>query len=74
MCLLQMNIGEMAAIDAIGLNPALRLRLQAMGLTKDAQICVKHFGWFRSTVQVMINRTLIALRRDEALQIEVHKI
>jgi Fe2+ transport system protein FeoA len=45
-----------------------------MGLTPHAQISVKHFGWFKSTVQIMINRTLIALRRDEAERIEVHKI
>jgi len=74
MCLLQMKVGEMAAVDAINVSAALRARLSAMGLTKDAQVCVKHYGWFKSTVQVMINRTLVALRRDEAEQIEVRKI
>jgi ferrous iron transport protein A len=74
MCLLQMKIGETAAVDAINVNDALRKRLYAMGFTVDSRICVKHYGWFKSTVQVMIDRTLIALRKDEAAQIEVHKI
>jgi len=74
MCLLQMKAGEMLAVDAINVNDALRQRLCAMGLTRDARICIKHFGWFKSTVQIMINRSLIALRKDEAALIEVHKI
>jgi len=74
MCLLQMKIGEMVAIDAINVNGTLKQRLCAMGLTRDAHICVKHFGCFKSTVQVMVNRSLIALRKDEARLIEVHPI
>lgn len=74
MCLLQMKVGEMASVDAVNVNAALYARLTAMGLTKDARICVKHYSGFKSTVQVMINRTLVALRKDEAARIEVHKI
>ena len=74
MCLLQMKVGEMVAVDAINLDSELKQRLGIMGLTRGSHICVKHYGWFKSTVQVMINRTLIALRKDEAAHIEVHKI
>ncbi len=74
MCLLEMNTGEMLAVDAIDVDELLRQRLGAMGLTRDARICIKHFGWFKSTVQIMINRSLIALRKDEAACIEVHRI
>jgi len=74
MCLLQMKVGEIAAIDAVNVHGALKQRLMAMGMTQDARVCVKHFGWFKSTVQVMINRSLIALRKDEAALIEVHKL
>lgn len=74
MCLLQMKVGEVAAIEAVNVRGALRQRLIAMGLTQDARVCVKHFGWFKSTVQVMINRSLIALRKDEAALIEVHRV
>jgi Fe2+ transport system protein FeoA len=74
MCLLNMKVGEMLAVDAVNVEGELKRRLGIMGLTAGSQICVKHYGWFRSTVQVMINRTLIALRKDEAQLIEVHKI
>jgi ferrous iron transport protein A len=74
MCLLHMKVGEMVAVDAINLDGELRRRLGIMGLMPGSHISVKHYGWFKSTVQVMINRTLIALRKEEAQQIEVHKI
>lgn len=74
MCLLQMKKNEMAVVDAIYVDDALKGRLAAMGFTKDSRISVKHFGWFKSTVQVMINRSLIALRKEEAELIEVHTL
>lgn len=74
MCLLQMEVGDMAAIDAVNVTGALKQRLNAMGLMRDSEICIKQFGWFKSTVQIMINRSYIALRKDEAELIEVHKI
>jgi len=74
MCLLQLKEGEFASVHAINVDKVLKQRLQAMGLTTNSRICVRHFGWFKSTVQVMINRSLIALRKEEAQQIEVHRI
>ncbi len=74
MCLLEMKIGEMVAVDAINVDATLKQRLCAMGLTRDAHICVKHYGWFKSTVQIRINRSLIALRKEEAELIEVHAL
>ncbi len=74
MCLLNMKIGEIVSVDAINLNTTLKQRLCAMGLTRDAHICVKHFGWFKSTVQIRVNRSLIALRKEEAELIEVHPV
>lgn len=74
MCLLQMKAGETALIDAMRVDAALKHRLQAMGMHIDSKICVKRYGWFKSTVQIMINRSLIALRKEEAACIEVHRI
>lgn len=74
MCLLNLKIDEMAVIDKVNANEALRQRLVAMGITTDAQISIRHFGWFKSTVQVAINRSLIGMRKEEAAQIEVRKI
>jgi Fe2+ transport system protein FeoA len=74
MQLLQMNVNECAVVDAVKLSGNVRLRLRAMGLHPDSTIRIKHFGWFKSTVQVMIDSTLIALRKEEARQIEVHRV
>ncbi|MEA1919270.1 MAG: FeoA family protein [Campylobacterota bacterium] len=74
MCLLHMKKNEMAIVDDINLDVELKRRLAAMGFMKESRICVKHYGWFKSTVQVMINRSLIALRKEEAQQIQVHTI
>lgn len=74
MYLQQTNVGETVAVDAINLDAELKRRLMIMGMTVGSHVCVLRYGWFRSTVQVMINRTLIALRKDEAAQIVVHKI
>ncbi len=74
MCLLQMNVGELLSVDAVNVEGELKRRLGILGLTAGSQIRIKHYGWFRSTVQIMINRTLVALRKDEAQQIEVHRI
>ncbi|WP_345979007.1 FeoA family protein [Sulfurimonas sp. HSL3-2] len=74
MCLLEMKRGEMAVIDTVNVSGELKKRLVALGLIRNANISIKNFGWFKSTVQVMINRSFIALRKDEAAQIMVHKI
>lgn len=74
MCLLNMKKGEMASIDAINVNSVLKERLNSLGLIRNNQICIKNFGPFKSTVQVMIHNTFVAVRHEEARLIEVHKI
>jgi len=74
MCLLEIKAGEMVSVDSINVNSELKQRFNAMGLMRDSHICIKHFGWFKSTVQIVINRSLIAIRKNEAELIEVHKI
>lgn len=74
MCLLEMKTGEIASIDALNMQGELKSRLNSLGFIRDNSICVKQFGIFKSTVQVMVNKSLIALRKDEAKLIEVHII
>jgi len=74
MCLLEVKAGEMVCIDALHVSDELKRRLNSFGMMKGSDICVKHFGLFKSTVQVMVYRSLIALRKEEAQLIEVHKI
>jgi len=72
MCLLEMKRNEMAIIDAINCESGIKARLAAMGCVKECRICVRQYGWFKSTVQIEVNRALIALRKEEAQLIEVH--
>lgn len=74
MCLLDIKAGEMVSVDSMNVSEELKRRLNSFGVMKNAHICVKQFGLFKSTVQVMVYRSLIAIRRDEARLIEVHKI
>lgn len=74
MLLSQLNIGENAVIDTINVNGALRNRLSSLGLSENESISVTHYGMFKSTVQVMTESSFIALRKEEASCIEVHKI
>ncbi|MDD3591123.1 MAG: FeoA family protein [Sulfurovum sp.] len=74
MLLHELNIGEMAMIDTITIGGSLKRRLCSLGLAERESVCVKHYGMFKSTVQVMTESSFIALRKSEASCIEVHKI
>ena len=74
MCLIQLEVGQKAIIDNIDVKGALKERLSAIGLMENEAITIRHYGWFKSTVQVLTNRSLIALRKEEAACIEVHKV
>lgn len=74
MCLIQLEVGQKAIIDNIDVKGALKERLSSIGVMENEAITIRHFGWFKSTVQVSTNRSLIALRKEEAVCIEVHKV
>jgi ferrous iron transport protein A len=74
MCLLEIQAGQRVSVDAINVSNELKRRLNSFGLMRGSDIFIKQFGWFKSTVQIQINRSLIAIRKDEAKLIEVHKI
>ena len=74
MLLHELDVGETAMIDAINIGGSLKNRLCSLGLAENESICVKHYGLFKSTVQVMTESSFIALRKAEAECIEVHKI
>lgn len=71
MNLLQMYVNEKCKVMSIELDDVSRDRLCSMGLCPNATVCVKRFGWFRSSVQVQIGERLIALGKDQARGIEV---
>jgi Fe2+ transport system protein FeoA len=74
MCLLELHVGDTAQIDAIDINENLKRRFSSLGLVNCSQINIMQFGLFKSTVQICVNRTLIALRKNEAKLIQVHQV
>ncbi len=74
MCLTELKIGQLAMIDTVNVQGALKDRFQSIGISEHEMITIKHFGWFKSTVQVLTNSSLIGLRKEEADCIEVHQV
>jgi len=74
MRLIQLEIGQKAVIDMVNVNGALKDRFQSIGISVNELITIKHFGLFKSTVQVSTSGSLIGLRKAEAECIDVHKV
>ena len=73
MTLEQLNIGEKAIIKSINCEPSLKNRFYSFGIVKGATICVEEVTLTKSTIEIKINNTKVALRIKEASTIEVDK-
>ncbi len=71
MCLLEIEKNGYAMICKIDLDSGTKHRLRSLGLARNTRICVKQYGCCKSTVQIKIDKSFIALRKEEARQIEV---
>lgn len=71
MCLLEIERNGYAVIDRIDLDSNVKNRLISLGLARNTRICVKQYGCCKSTVQLMVDKSFIALRKEEAQHIEV---
>jgi ferrous iron transport protein A len=74
MSILDLDKGEEAIISKITAPSELKQRLYSFGLSKNTKIAVDNFGLRKSTVQITVDRTCIALRDDEAEQILVERV
>ncbi|HHD84012.1 MAG TPA: ferrous iron transport protein A [Campylobacteraceae bacterium] len=74
MLLHQLEAGEMAVVDAIHTDGVLRSRLRSLGIVEEGSLCIRRFGPFGATLQVMTESSFVALRKSEAACIEVNKI
>lgn len=71
MNLLESGVNEKCKVVSIDLCDDLRQHLCDMGLCPNATLCVKRYGWFKSSVQIQIGQRLIALGKDQARNIEI---
>lgn len=73
MLLSQLQKNSYANILAINADKALKNRLNSFGVNKGAKIKIEELTLTKSTIEISINRTRLALRLSEAKCIEVEK-
>lgn len=71
MTLDKLNIGDTAIIKAVNCNPALKNRFYSFGIVKGSKVFVEEVTLTKSTIEIKINQTKIAIRLSEASAIEV---
>lgn len=73
MKLSQMNAGDKAVVIRIDANDELKQRFFSLGLHKGSELQIKATSIAKSTMEIEIGTTLLALRFEEAKSIEVQK-
>jgi Fe2+ transport system protein FeoA len=70
----ELNIGDKGIIKKIHAKEPLKSRLLSMGITRGEEIKVLKHTLAKNTFEVEVNRVPIALREEEAKEVEVQKI
>ncbi len=71
MKLTELKKGQKAIIKKIDANPELKQRLFSLGVVKGAEVEVVDCSLGKSTIEIKVGNSLIALRENEANLIEV---
>jgi Fe2+ transport system protein FeoA len=70
----QLKKGDRALIRRIDADPELRNRLHSFGIVPGEELTVKGCSLGRKTIEIDVDGTLIALRREEAVKIQVERL
>ncbi|MFK2822552.1 FeoA family protein [Arcobacter sp. YIC-80] len=73
MTLDQLEIDESALVKSVNCEPALKNRFYSFGIVKGSKVYVEKVTFTKSTIEIKINNTKVALRLTEASKIEVEK-
>ena len=73
MTLDELNIGDKATIKSYSCDNILKNRFYSFGMIKGSTIIVEEVTLTKSTMEIKINNTKIAVRFSEAKKIEVEK-
>lgn len=71
MTLDKLNIGDKAVIKAVNCDNELKNRFYSFGMVKESIITVEEITLTRSTMEVRIKNTKVAIRFSEAAKIEI---
>jgi len=74
MYLIDLQKGNRATIVKIHADKALKDRLSSFGVMRGEELLIKGCSLAKQTMEIEVGSTLIALRKDEAEQIEVEQI
>lgn len=74
MTLDNLNVGDKAIIKVINCENALKNRFYSFGIVKGSKINIEAITLARSTMEIKIKNTNVAIRFSEASKIEVEKI
>jgi Fe2+ transport system protein FeoA len=74
MRLSELTKGDRAIILKIDTNELLKQRLVSFGVARGSELTIEACSIAKQTVEILVDGTLIGLRRSEAVDIEVEKI
>ena len=69
----ELKIGEVGVVKKLNANEPLKSRLLSFGITKNQKIKMLKHTLAKNTFEVEVSNTKVALREEEAEQIEVIK-
>jgi len=70
----ELKKGERAIVKKIDGSKEIRQRFASFGLLKDAELELIDYTMTKSNLEIMVGNTLLALRKEEADNIEVEVI
>ncbi|NEW61241.1 ferrous iron transport protein A [Sulfurovum sp. bin170] len=74
MKLSELKKGDRAIIKKIDTDESLKSRLVSFGVARGSELSIEAYSVGNQTVEILVDGTLIGLRRSEAVDIEVEKI
>lgn len=70
----QLSVNDTAVIACITAEEDLKQRFFSFGMRRGSPFKIKAISMSKSTIEIEVGGTMIALRRDEAEAIKVNKI
>jgi len=71
MTLDKLNIGDKAVIKTLNCDKELKNRFYSFGMVKGSEVYIKEITLARSTMEIKIQNTKVAIRLSEAAKIEI---
>ena len=70
----QLHVNDTAVVASISADDDLKQRFFSFGVRRGSAFKVKAISMAKSTIEIEVGGTLIALRREEASSIEVSRV